>query len=94
MLAEDAELAKNLTPNQRGLILGCCAQVCLYQTKCMQKWTLLLNNMSPEERDNWQRIKDHMESIGKTDSHFYTRACAIVAGNPDPIEPLPTEELE
>tara|TARA_B100001778_G_C18567811_1_gene620999 strand:+ start:656 stop:928 length:273 start_codon:yes stop_codon:yes gene_type:complete len=28
VLAEDAELAKNLTPNQRGLILGCCAQVC------------------------------------------------------------------
>ena len=25
---EDAEQAKNLTPNQRGLILGACAQVC------------------------------------------------------------------
>ena len=50
--------------------------------------------MSTEERENWQRIKTHMESVGKTDSQFYTRACAIVAGNPDPIEPLPTEELE
>ena len=39
--------------------------------------------MTPEERDNWQRIKDHMESIGKTDSHFYKRACAIVAGKTD-----------
>ena len=28
VLAEDAEQANNLTPNQRGLILGCCAQVC------------------------------------------------------------------
>ena len=50
--------------------------------------------MSTEERDNWQRIKDHMELIGRTDNHFYTRACAIVAGNADPIEPLPTKPLE
>tara|TARA_B100001094_G_scaffold320323_1_gene366385 strand:- start:1576 stop:1857 length:282 start_codon:yes stop_codon:yes gene_type:complete len=28
ILAEDAETATNLTPNQRGLILGACAQVC------------------------------------------------------------------
>jgi len=28
ILAEDAEVASNLTPNQRGLILGACAQVC------------------------------------------------------------------
>ena len=50
--------------------------------------------MNKDELANWQRIKDHMEAIGKTDSHFYSRACAIVAGNPDPIEPLPTEPLE
>ena len=50
--------------------------------------------MNDEERANWQRIKDHMESIGKTDSHFYSRACVIVAGGEDPIEPLPTEPLE
>ena len=50
--------------------------------------------MTKEERANWQRIKDHMESIGKTDSHFYSRACAIAAGGEDPIEPLPTEPLE
>lgn len=28
ILAEDAEVATNVTPNQRGLILGACAQVC------------------------------------------------------------------
>ena len=50
--------------------------------------------MTKEERDNWQRIKEHMEAVGKTDSHFYSRACAIVAGGEDPIEPLPTEPLE
>tara|TARA_B100001559_G_scaffold307621_1_gene299983 strand:- start:2844 stop:2996 length:153 start_codon:yes stop_codon:yes gene_type:complete len=50
--------------------------------------------MNKEELENWQRIKDHMEAVGKTDNHFYSRAVAIVAGNPDPIEPLPTEPLE
>ena len=50
--------------------------------------------MNDEERANWQRIKDHMESIGKTDSHFYSRACVIVAGGEDPIEPLPTEQSD
>ena len=28
VLSEDAETASNLTPNQRGLILGACAAVC------------------------------------------------------------------
>ena len=28
VLSEDAVDAKNLTPNQRGLIMSCCAQVC------------------------------------------------------------------
>ena len=50
--------------------------------------------MKKEELENWARIKTHMEEIGSTDNHFYTRACAIVLGKPDPIEPLPTEELE
>ena len=50
--------------------------------------------MTEDERANWQRIKDHMEAIGKTDNHFYSRAVAIVAGKDDPIEPLPTEPLE
>ena len=50
--------------------------------------------MSKEELANWQRIKDHMEAEGKTDSQFYSRACVIVAGGKDPIEPLPTEPLE
>ena len=50
--------------------------------------------MDKTERENWERIKEHMESIGKTDNHFYSRACAIVAGGEDPIQPLPTEPLE
>ena len=50
--------------------------------------------MTEKELANWQRIKDHMEAIGKTDNHFYTRAVAIITGGEDPIEPLPTEPLE
>ena len=50
--------------------------------------------MNKDELSNWQRIKDHMEAEGKTDNQFYSRACTIVAGGEDPIEPLPTEPLE
>ena len=44
--------------------------------------------MSDEERANWQKIKDVMEENGTTDNFFYKRACAIVGGKPDPLEPL------
>ena len=52
--------------------------------------------MSKEELENWQKIKDHFETLPefKRDNGFYRRACAIVAGGEDPIEPLPTEPLE
>ena len=44
--------------------------------------------MSEEERNNWQRIKDAMEEKGTTDNYFYKRACAIVEGKKDPLDPL------
>ena len=47
--------------------------------------------MNKEELANWKRIKEHMEEVKSTDNHFYTRACAIVLGKPDPIEPLSNE---
>ena len=50
--------------------------------------------MDKVELENWQRVKAGLEKSGATDNHYYRRACAIVAGNPDPIEPLPTEPLE
>ena len=52
--------------------------------------------MSDEERANWQRIKDYFETLPdyKRENGFYRRACVIVAGGEDPIEPLPTEPLE
>ena len=44
--------------------------------------------MSPEEKDNWQKIKDHFETLPeeKRDNYFYKRAVAIVGGQDDPME--------
>ena len=44
--------------------------------------------MSDEEKANWLKIKEAMEKKGTTDNFFYKRACAIVKGKPDPLEPL------
>jgi len=44
--------------------------------------------MDPETRENWQRIKDHLEAVGKTNNHYYRRALAILAGSPDHLDRL------
>ena len=36
--------------------------------------------------ENWQKVKEALEKAGKTDSMFYRRAVAIVAGRPDPLK--------
>jgi|TARA_S200002703_G_scaffold24634_1_gene21377 hypothetical protein len=36
--------------------------------------------------ENWQKVKEALEKAGKTDSMFYKRAIAIVAGKPDPLD--------
>ena len=45
------------------------------QGRCMDQTTL----------NNWRRIKEALEREGKTDSYFYKRAIAILAGRPDPL---------
>ena len=42
--------------------------------------------MDQQTRDNWRRIRDHLEAAGKTDNHYYRRALAILAGMPDPFD--------
>lgn len=42
--------------------------------------------MDSHTRENWKKIKDHLESVGVTDNHFYRRAVAISAGKADPME--------
>ena len=51
--------------------------------------------MDDIERDNWQRIKDHFETLPefKRDNDFYRRACTILAGGKDPLE-LPEVKTE
>jgi len=44
--------------------------------------------MSDEEKANWLKIKQAMEDNNTKENFFYKRACAIVAGKPDPLEPL------
>ena len=44
--------------------------------------------MHPDELANWTRIKEVFEENGTTDNYFYTRACAIVGGQPDPMSNL------
>ena len=36
--------------------------------------------------ENWKKIKELMEREGRTDSFFYKRAMAILAGCPDPLK--------
>ena len=45
--------------------------------------------MHPEELANWFKIKETFEESGNTENFFYKRACAIVGGQPDPMDNLP-----
>ena len=51
--------------------------------------------MNKDELENWQRIKDHFETLPEEqrDNQFYKRAVAITSGKPDP-QPLPPLKVE
>ena len=36
--------------------------------------------------ENWKKIKELMEKQGRTETYFYKRAMAILAGSPDPLK--------
>lgn len=42
--------------------------------------------MDKTEIDNWRKVKEALEEAGKTDSFFYKRAAAILAGENDPLD--------
>jgi hypothetical protein len=42
--------------------------------------------MDRDTLENWRKIRDHFERVGKTDNHYYRRALAILAGRPDPFD--------
>jgi|TARA_R100000030_G_scaffold2036_1_gene1704 hypothetical protein len=45
-------------------------------------------NMDKTSYENWVRVKETFEESGNTDNFYYKRACAIVGGQPDPLENL------
>lgn len=42
--------------------------------------------MDKTSYENWVRIKATFEESGNTENVFYQRACAIVRGEPDPLD--------
>ena len=42
--------------------------------------------MDKHTRENWQKIKDHLESVGATDNHYYRRAVKITGGEADSFD--------
>jgi hypothetical protein len=47
-------------------------------------WRAVLRLIDSTNHENWAKVKAALEAAGKTSSPFYTRACAIVRGLPDP----------
>ena len=41
--------------------------------------------MTPEQLNNWTKIKTHLETVGAIENDYYTRACAICSGGKDPV---------
>ena len=50
--------------------------------------------MDKYARENWQKIKDHLESVGATDNHYYKRAVKITRGGRDPFDDRATGHPE
>ena len=50
--------------------------------------------MDQYTKDNWEKIKTHLKSVGKTDNMFYQRAIAITANQKDPLEQPPSLTTE
>lgn len=49
--------------------------------------------MDAYELENWRKIKAALEESGKTETHFYKRACSILAGRGDYMNhPSPQEQ--
>ena len=42
--------------------------------------------MTEEQIENWRKVNAALEEADKTDSFYYKRAIAILAGEPDPLK--------
>jgi len=50
------------------------------------KYFTKVGTMHPDDFSNWVKIKNALEASGNTENFYYTRACEIVKGRPDPID--------
>ena len=50
--------------------------------------------MDQHTKDNWEKIKAHLEAVGQTDNMFYKRASAICQNQKDPLEEPPSLTIE
>jgi hypothetical protein len=50
--------------------------------------------MDEHTYNNWVKVKKTFEESGNTNNMFYTRACAIVKGESDPLSKILGDELE
>ena len=50
--------------------------------------------MDEHTYNNWVRVKKTFEESGNTNNMFYTRACAIVKGESDPLSKILGDKLE
>tara|TARA_Y100001937_G_C6941816_1_gene250717 strand:+ start:162 stop:332 length:171 start_codon:yes stop_codon:yes gene_type:complete len=50
--------------------------------------------MDKHTYDNWVRVKATFEESGNTENSFYKRACAIVRGEPDPLDKMLGKPIE
>jgi hypothetical protein len=45
----------------------------------------IMGKFSPEEIENWEKVKRALEEADKTDCYFYKRAVAILKTGRDPM---------
>lgn len=50
--------------------------------------------MDQYTKDNWKKIKAHLEKVGSTNNMFYKRAVAIMANQKDPLPEPPSPTIE
>ena len=44
--------------------------------------------MDQHTKDNWKKIKAHLEKVGQIDNYFYKRASAISNNEKDPLDDM------
>ena len=42
--------------------------------------------MEHNQKEKWKKVKEALEKSGKTDSHFYLRACQVLSTGVDPFK--------